>query len=327
MKVLLVDDTLTDRLIVESYLEAMGHTVVVGENGKEALKLYRQYDFDLILMDEVMPLMAGHEVAKAIRDIEDSMGIDAWVPIIFLSSRATSADIANGIECGGDDYLRKPVDEIILSAKMKSMQRISQMRRKLISLTRDLADANHTLNELAESDGLTGLSNRRRFDEAIRMELARAQRQQTPLSMMMIDIDFFKAFNDHYGHLEGDNCLKAVAQSLQQNARRVTDIVARYGGEEFVVILPDTKLEYARYIAERIRLTIQNTRISHELSCHKVVTASLGLHSCIPDSSTTVEDFIEATDQALYLAKRRGRNQVASSQHVLKDEQTVGANS
>lgn len=325
MKVLLVDDTLTDRLIVESYLENMGHEVVVGENGQEALQLFRQYDVDLILLDEVMPVMAGHEVAKAIRDIELGKGMDAWVPIIFLSSRASPTDIAKGIESGGDDYLKKPIDEIILNAKMKSMQRISLMRRRLISLTHELADANQALNQLAESDGLTGLSNRRRFDEAIRVELTRAQRQQAPLSMLMIDVDFFKAYNDHYGHLEGDNCLKSIAKILQQNARRVTDIVARYGGEEFVVILPATQLECARYIAERIRLSVQNSRMPHALSVHKVVTASLGLHSIIPDKNTTVEDMIEATDRALYLAKRRGRNQVAISYQDFENEQASGA--
>ena len=306
MKILVVDDSATDRFILESYLLDMGHSVVMGKDGGEAVILYQQGGFDLILLDEVMPVKHGTQVAKEIRELEQ----DDWVPIIFLSGRAKPKDIAYGIEAGGDDYLTKPIDDVILKAKLIAMERIAQMRRKLFDLSQKLAEANKTLTNLADSDGLTGLANRRHLDNQVERELARSVRNQEPISIIMCDIDDFKKFNDYYGHIVGDDCLKKVAQAMAAQAKRATDIVARYGGEEFTIVLPNTALVYARWISEKVRYAVEQLQIPHEFSANRLVTLSMGVYSGIPHPDETCSDILQKADSALYLAKLSGKNQV-----------------
>lgn len=306
MKILVVDDSATDRFLLESYLVEMGHEVVMGEDGGQAVELYKQGGFDLILLDEVMPVKQGNEVAKEIRALET----EDWVPIIFLSGRASPADIAFGIESGGDDYLTKPIDDVILKAKLIAMERIAKMRNKLFDLTQKLAEANKTLNQLAETDGLTGLANRRTLDHKVETELARSVRTQSPMSVIMCDIDDFKKFNDYYGHVAGDDCLRRVSAAMASQAKRATDIVGRYGGEEFTLVLPETNLVYARWIAEKVRYSVEQLRITHEFSNSRLVTLSMGVYSGIPQPDFTAEDVLKKADSALYLAKLSGKNQV-----------------
>lgn len=306
MKILVVDDSKTDRFLLESYLVEMGHEVVLGEDGGEAVELYKQGGFDLILLDEVMPVKQGNEVAKEIRELET----EDWVPIIFLSGRARPEDIAFGIEAGGDDYLTKPFDDVILKAKLIAMERIARMRNKLFDLTKKLAEANKSLNLLAETDGLTGLANRRTLDVKVDSEIARSVRSQNPMSVIMCDIDDFKKFNDYYGHVEGDECLRKVAKAMSSQAKRATDIVGRYGGEEFTVVLPDTSLVYARWIAEKIRYAVEQLKIPHEFSNSRLVTLSMGVYSGIPHPDFSATDILKKADSALYLAKLSGKNQV-----------------
>ncbi|RDH84528.1 MAG: diguanylate cyclase response regulator [endosymbiont of Galathealinum brachiosum] len=305
MKVLLVDDTKTERLIISSYLEKMGHSVVVAENGKQAVSLYHSEKPDLVLMDVIMPEMDGHEAARQMRHDEN-----LWVPIIFLSGRVEPDDIFAGIEAGGDDYLTKPVDFRILEAKMISMTRIAKMRRRLINVSTELEVVNSELKKLANVDGLTGLANRRYLDKYLRVEIARSIRNGHQLAVILCDVDHFKKYNDSFGHLKGDDCLKVVAKGLQSVCKRAPDLVARYGGEEFAVVLPDTSLEDAGQLAQAMCDAVSALKFEHPESEHKVVTISMGVYSDEPEKSHDSEFMLKMADDALYIAKDTGRNKI-----------------
>lgn len=308
MKVLLVDDSPVDRVISEAFLLELGHEVILGENGQQALELYREFKPDIILMDEVMPIMRGHEAARAIREHEDN-----WIPIIFLSARFTAEDIKAGIDAGGDDYLAKPLDQKILAAKMKAMERIAKMRQKLLEVSEELEKANIELQRQVDVDGLTGLANRRYLDRFLSHEVARCARSAQPLSVIMCDIDEFKRYNDHYGHLKGDDCIKMIANALTVRTRRATDLAARFGGEEFVLILPNTTGSDAIKVAQKIRDKVEALNIMHEKSSvTDHVTLSMGIYNATPTSMMRSEDFLHLADQALYHAKQNGRNKVTN---------------
>jgi len=306
MKILLVDDTQTMRMLMTAILEEFGHNVICCDNGKEAIDSYLREHPDLILMDVVMPVMDGYQAAIKIRAIDND-----WVPIIFLSTRTEPKDVATGIKAGGDDYLTKPVDETILKAKLIAMQRIATMRHKLIEVSRDLERANNVLQRLAEVDGLTGLANRRLLDRHLGREIARCTRTLSPLSVIMADLDYFKAYNDDYGHIAGDNCLKKVADALRRSISRSNDLACRYGGEEFCIVLPDTDREGAAHVAELLRDTIEKLKIPH-IKNGGTVSLSLGTSTTLPDKNCSAEELLESADRALYEAKQTGRNRVVS---------------
>ncbi len=309
MNILLVDDTRTEQQIMTARLTDMGHDVVCSSNGQEAIDQYRQYDFDLVLMDVIMPIMDGHEAARRIRTLEDD-----WVPIIFLSGRTDPDDIAAGIAAGGDDYLSKPVDETVLEAKLTAMQRIAAMRHQLIQVSNELEKVNGELEKLAHADGLTGLANRRILDEYMEKEINRAIRGKYPIAVIMIDLDNFKGYNDNYGHIAGDSCLKKVSKVLKHTVRRPEDLVGRYGGEEFCVILPNTDLDGAMFVAERIRKEVEAIKIPHSGNTnHKVVTLSIGTASHIPVQKNLSNQLLDAADRALYNAKMAGKNTVIAA--------------
>src|SRR5256712_1986295 len=209
MKILVVDDSPTTRAALKALLERMGHTVVEANDGKEALRMYRQDRPGLVLIDVVMPVMDGYESARHMRETS----ADEWVPIIFLSSKEDDQDLDRAIEAGGDDYLVKPVSFVVLNAKIRALHRIESMRSKLLDVSRDLASANRELEKLSRQDGLTGIANRRYFDSYLQTEVRRAARERQPLSLILADVDHFKAFNDHYGHQSGDDWLRQVASA------------------------------------------------------------------------------------------------------------------
>jgi len=305
MKILLVDDTKTERLILTAYLEKLVHDVINAENGQQAIKLFHDEKPDLVLMDVIMPEMDGYEAARCLRKNEHE-----WVPIIFLSGRVAPDDIVAGIEAGGDDYLTKPVDYRILEAKMTAMQRIAKMRRKLLNLSSELEVANSELKKLVNIDGLTGLSNRRYLDKYLRVEVARSIRNKHDLAVILCDVDHFKKYNDTYGHLKGDDCLKVVARALNSVCKRSTDLVARYGGEEFCAVLPDTSLDNAALVAEAMRAKVNALNLEHSASELKHVTVSMGVFSAVPETKTDAESVLGRADEALYYAKQSGRDQV-----------------
>jgi diguanylate cyclase (GGDEF)-like protein len=305
MKILVVDDSPTIRAAMKGLLERMGHTVAEANDGEQALQMYRQDRPGLVLIDVVMPIMDGYEAARHMRETS----ADDWVPIIFLSSKEADQDLDRAIEAGGDDYLVKPVSFVVLNAKIRALQRIESMRSKQLEMARDLAAANRELEKLSRQDGLTGIANRRYFDTYLLTEVRRAVRDKAPVSLILSDVDHFKAFNDCYGHQAGDDCLRRVAAALNLAGRRPADLAARYGGEEFVIVLPGTALGGAVDVAKAVSGAIGGLAIPHARSAvDRNVTLSQGIVSLIPETETASEDLIQRADQALYLAKQQGRN-------------------
>lgn len=307
MKILVVEDSRSNRLLLTQHVEQFGATALSAETGEGALEIYKRMKPDLVLLDVVLPDINGFVVAQRIRAMEQQ---GDWTPIIFLSSLGDDANIEKGIAAGGDDYLLKPVSQIVLGAKIRAMQRLVRMRGSLLAMTRKLDAANQELVRISSSDGLTGVSNRRFFDEAISLEWRRARRHSNSIAMLMCDVDFFKLFNDTYGHQAGDDCLRKVAKAISLNTERPSDIVARYGGEEFAVVLPETTIGGALMVAEKIRQAIRELNIPHESSPSGRVTMSIGIASAAPGFDNPPDDLIHAADKALYRAKREGRDRV-----------------
>ena len=307
MKVLLAEDSRSNQLLISTYIQEFGHEVIAVDDGKAAVDAFINERPDLVLMDVTMPVMDGYDATSEIRKFTAES--DDWVPIIFLSALAKPDDIAKGIEFGGDDYLTKPIDPIILNAKLIAMSRISKMRNKL-------EQVNQQLKILTVEDPLTGIANRRHFNTVFEKEFKRALRNNTALSLIMCDIDHFKLFNDNYGHQQGDSCIQRVANSLAKIAKRPGDLVARYGGEEFVILLPETNLEGASFVANLLLKRVSKEHIEHKYSLvADHVTMSLGVSNVTPerteDIEAAMENLLKVADNNLYLAKERGRNQVA----------------
>ncbi|HZF20620.1 MAG TPA: diguanylate cyclase [Burkholderiales bacterium] len=305
MKVLIVDDSPTIRAALRTLVEKMGHSVIDAEDGSKGLATYRDSRPDLVLIDVVMPVMDGYDAARQMRQIRP----DEWIPIIFLSSKEADQDLDRAIEAGGDDYLVKPVSFVVLNAKIRALQRIEATRVKLLDTSRELAAANRELENLSRQDGLTGIANRRHFDSYLLTEMKRASRERQPLSLILADVDYFKAYNDYYGHQAGDDCLRQVASALKSVGKRPADLAARYGGEEFAIVLPATALEGAVDVAKSLARAIEGLAIAHVRSgVSDKISLSQGVASLVPGNDTRPESIIELADQALYQAKQQGRN-------------------
>lgn len=308
MKILLVDDVQMERIQLAIRLKQLGHTVEMADSGQRALELYRDFEPELILLDISMPDMNGFEVSAKIRK-----QYPEWVPIIFLSSHDEPSMIANAIEAGGDDYLIKPVDKIVLNSKLIAMQRIAFMRRELKQKSAALAKANQELEQLAQEDGLTKVKNRRFVDQKLQEMILLHGRHELPLSVILLDVDKFKLFNDNYGHIEGDKCLILLADLLSNLFVRSGEVVGRYGGEEFVIILGYTDQEKAIKDASRIEAALAEAQIPHEYSeVSDVVTVSQGVFTLVPNGKESIEQIYERADKQLYQAKQAGRNQYIS---------------
>lgn len=303
MKVLLIEDSVSVRELLTQVLTQAGHQVHGMPTGDEAIASTELVTFDLILLDVEMPGLNGFDTCKLIRQ-----KLSHWIPIIFLSTHADDASFQAGIDAGGDDYLVKPVSHVILNAKLKAMQRIAEMRDRMEAM-------NKSLEHLSRSDSLTGLYNRRAFFDVAKRDWQGAARQNTPLSIAIFDIDYFKPYNDYYGHPEGDTCLSAVAHCLEVNLQRDMDVVARYGGEEFILVLPNTNLHGAQHVAERLCLAVEELHLPHATSpTSHVVTVSVGVCTTLTTSGCTLEDLIKQADISLYEAKNHGRNHVVSKE-------------
>lgn len=301
MKILLVDDSPTQRHAMSSYIKAAGHEPVVATSGEEALQLIDETtDVDLIIMDVEMPGLNGFETTKLIREY---LG-ERWIPIIFVTGRIEEESLKEGIEVGGDDYLIKPVSQVIISAKIRAMERITSMRDQLSKL-------NDELETLSQLDSLTQIYNRRTFNTLARKHWQTANRRQEPITALMLDVDHFKLFNDHYGHPAGDACLQQVAGAIKGALRRPEDILGRYGGEEFIVVLPETDELGAAKVGENIRRAVETLKLSHERSStSQYVTVSVGGASSLHTTGRTLDDLTKQADQALYKSKETGRNRV-----------------
>ncbi|MDO8206467.1 MAG: diguanylate cyclase [Gallionella sp.] len=307
LKVLVVEDSKVALKAISGFIEDMGVHPLLAENGRDAIELYTRERPDIILLDIILPDTDGYEVAKEIRRLQ---GKDEWTAIIFLSVMSKDEDLARGIEVGGDDYIMKPVGSVVVQAKVRAMYRLVKMQRALVKLAGQLNDANLELQRLSMTDGLTGIANRRMFDISLAREWRRCLRLKKPMSVVMLDVDNFKKYNDRYGHQDGDDCLRAVAQEVLRSAPRAGDLVARYGGEEFVMILGETDEDGAQWVAERIRQHVAGLSLPHKDSSYGHVTVSCGVSSVLPGQDLSVEMLVKSADNALYLSKNQGRNTV-----------------
>ncbi|SFV17481.1 diguanylate cyclase [Pseudoduganella namucuonensis] len=318
VRVLLVDDQL---IIVEAVRRMLSdqpdiefHYVT---DATMAARTAAQLQPTVILQDLVMPNVDGFELIKAYRDDP----LLRAVPVIVLSSKEEPKLKAHSFAVGANDYLVKLPDKLELLARVRyhSSAHISRLQRDqafrfLRESQKSLADANIELQKLAALDGLTGIANRRRFDDAMRVEWQRGQRDRQPLSLLMCDIDCFKMYNDSYGHLTGDLCLKKTAAVLTEHLKRPADLAARYGGEEFAIVLPDTALAGAMVVAEACVQHLRALAMEHpRAQPHGVVTMSVGVASVVPSPAGSVADLICEADRALYAAKRAGRNRACSA--------------
>lgn len=309
LKILLVDDSPTLRHTVTRQLQEIGHEVEDASDAQSALLAFSQFKPDLVLLDVMLPGADGYFVARQIRELESGK----WTPIVFLSARDADEDLARGIEAGGDDYLVKPISSTVLRAKLRAMQRLRGMSRRNEEISEALRHANTQLRHLSQTDELTGLQNRRGFDEAMLQELRSAQRDRIPLTLILCDIDFFKAYNDTFGHVAGDACLQRVAAILRSVCLRPRDKAARYGGEEFALILPHTPKSGAMTYARGLQAVLRQAAIANPKSAaSEWLTLSGGITTCIPDAAATCESMIQRADEALYAAKALGRNRFFS---------------
>lgn len=273
----------------------------------------------VILQDLVMPDVDGMTLVRFYRNNPATRD----VPVIVLSSKDDPNIKSDAFYQGATDYLVKLPEKVELLARIRShaksylaqkerdeaFKALSKMQEQLEQINNELATSNRELQRLSSLDGLTGLANRRQFDETLENEWQRAMRTDMPLSLIFADIDFFKRYNDHYGHQAGDDCLKKVAGALQGTVHRPADLVSRYGGEEFVMILPDTTDEGALAVAEKMLKTVRRLDIPHENSeATTQITLSIGVATACPKEGTNPDELIESADQMLYRAKERGRN-------------------
>ncbi len=306
MRILLVDDSRAVAAVIGARLEVIGHEVTLAENGEVALVRFRDAPPDLVLMDIEMPVMNGFEAVQRIRAMEATQDW-AWTPIIFLTASDTPENLVTAIEAGGDDFIAKTVPEAVLQAKMKAMARIAGLRAQL-------AYANRKLEAQASQDGLTGLYNRRYMDLRLDHQWAEACSSGAPFGLLMLDVDNFKKYNDHYGHQAGDDCLRAIAASLAEvvakaNGGLLRDaFVARYGGEEFAVLMPRCSAATLGALAGRLVAAVYDLGISHEQNADwGLVTLSVGGAHVVRADGKLAQLF-RGADAHLYLAKQKGRN-------------------
>ncbi len=304
MKVLLAEDSLTMMLTTSKIIKNSGHEVIPARDGKEALSLYFSENPDLVLLDVEMPELTGFEVAEKIRADD----INKWIPIIFLTGFADDENLSKGIESGGDDYLVKPVSQIVLNAKLNAMHRISEMQNKLLDLSHELSETNNKLQNSVITDPLTGAKNRLYLDECMKNEWFRGMRFKSDLSLLIVDVDNFKTLNDTNGHQAGDTCLIDLVKLFGSHLHRSSDVLCRYGGDEFVIVLPNTSEADAYEIGEKIRSSVLKYNTESEIEIHVAISVSIGCATCVPDDSKTSDEFLTYADKALYKAKANGRD-------------------
>lgn len=294
-KILLVDDQPVNIHVLRELFKNECE-VFMATDGEQAIAICQATMPDLILLDVAMPGMDGLEVCRQLKASEGTSDI----PIIFVTAYNNDQDQLHAFEVGAVDVIGKPFNSVVVLARVRA--------HLMIKLQTDI------LKSIAFVDGLTGVANRRRFDEESIKLWQHASRSKLPISLLMIDVDFFKLFNDYYGHSKGDVCLMSVAQSLRETLKRPLDLVARYGGEEFVCVLPDTDFTGLKSIGEEMLNNVRSLSIPHLMSKleSKIVSISIGGITVIPTSNDALMGGIEAADKQLYLAKTSGRAQLCA---------------
>jgi diguanylate cyclase (GGDEF)-like protein len=303
--ILIVDDNPTNLSVLSLALKSVGYKTRVAMDGASAIEQVEEDPPGLILLDVQMPGMDGFETCIKLK----SNPVLRDIPVIFITASADLEQKVKGLSVGAVDYITKPFQQEEVLARVKVHLELRFLTQKVQEQAIALQLANQELHRLANLDGLTEVANRRRFDDYLDQEWQRLKREQNALALILCDIDYFKDYNDYYGHQAGDACLKRVAQALHKCIKRPADLVARYGGEEFAIILPNTSSEGAVYIAQLIQTTIKHLSIPHHHSqVSSCITLSLGISSQVPNSDHDAHALVSKTDKALYSAKGNGRN-------------------
>jgi len=323
--ILIVDDNPTNLDLLSEVLEGHGYRYRVATSGRATFGAIAAARPDLVLLDISMPEMNGYEVCERLKADPET----ARIPILFLSALDEPFDKVRAFDVGAADYIGKPFQIPEVMARIEHQlarsrleldlerrnQELADKNAALLRLSEALEQANRELARLTVTDPLTGLANRRRIHEAIDEEWRRALRNREPVSALMIDIDCFKLFNDTYGHLEGDACLRSVSEAIRGSTRRAGDVVGRWGGEEFLVILSGMGRDDAGRQGERIRSAVESLAIPHQASsAASVVTVSVGAATVVPGEQREPNQLLAKADQALYRAKAQGRNRSVSAE-------------
>lgn len=319
MDILIVDDSEDQLLILKSILSEEGYTnihlVKSADQAFEILGLkniYKKEDIDLVLMDINMPEIDGIEACEEIKKYEELKDI----PIIMITAHREENHLQSAFNAGAMDYINKPINKTELLARVHSALKLKretdsrkERERELTEMAELLDEANKKLTRISYRDGLTGVPNRRYFEEFFIGEWKNSIREKEFISLIMVDIDFFKPYNDTYGHLKGDDCLKKVAGTLNDALKRPKDFLCRYGGEEFIAVLPNTDEKGVLEVANRFLRETKKLKIEHETSdAGKYVTISIGVATIKPEKRGQTNSFVKEVDQALYAAKQAGRN-------------------
>lgn len=295
LMILLVDDAPTNIQVLNEVLKD-DYRLFFATSGRDALRLIAESPPDLIILDVIMPDMDGYEVCRALK----TDPVMRNIPIIFITAMNQQEDEAIGLELGAVDYITKPFNPAIVRLRIRNQIELKRQR--------DL------LARLSHLDGLTGIANRRSLDEVLEREWRRGSRSLKPLSLLMIDIDHFKAYNDSCGHLAGDDCLRTVAKALKDQLGRAADVAGRYGGEEFLIVLPETDNNGAQVVAREILQGISNLAIPHPASpLGQQVTVSIGIATALAVREQQHTCLLKAADNALYQAKQEGRNRIVTA--------------
>ncbi len=332
-KILIVDDVPQNIEILNSMLKN-DYEVYFAVNGQDALNTATAVMPHVILLDIMMPGMDGYEVCRSLKN--DPVLKD--IPVIFITAMDRAENETQGLELGAVDYVTKPFNPTIVKLRVKNQLELKRQRDALSFKTAELhrtnaalqqanealeerriqlENANRLLGKMAIEDVLTGLANRRHFNQVLQAEIQRGRRYNDCLSLIMCDVDYFKRYNDYYGHMVGDHCLEAIGKMFHQIFKRAGELSARYGGEEFAVILPRTAPQRAHELAETLRIEIINLGIEHQCSdVARCITFSIGVVSATNCEERNMEWFIKAADEALYESKEKGRNCVSLFSHT-----------
>jgi diguanylate cyclase (GGDEF)-like protein len=314
MHILIVDDDATSRLLLKAMVTKLGHTCVVAEDGTTGWHLLTNGGVDVLLTDWMMPGMDGPELCRRVRNEPG----DRYIYVVLTTGLDHPEHILEGMSAGADDYLTKPVDSFAVQTRLVAAQRVTGLHRKLALTQEELERANLELLEQSRTDELTGLGNRRLMEEDLARTHARAMRVGRTYGVALFDIDYFKAYNDHYGHLGGDETLRRVASSIDMVVR-AGECAYRYGGEEFLLLMPDCRPTDSIFITgERIRQAVFEVGIPHVArpSDPLFVTLSGGVASWTPGSPLSFVEVLEEADEALFQAKSDGRNRVYAAPSV-----------
>lgn len=289
--ILIVDDEKSN-IDVLSHILKETYTVYVAKNGRNAIKMARAYSPDLILLDIIMSDISGFEVLAELK----SQDVTWAIPVIFITGLDSVVDEEKGLDLGAVDYITKPFHRSIVKARVRTHLKIVEQMGMI--------------ERLSMMDALTNIPNRRSFNDQLNREWGRAIRDGTPISLLMIDVDRFKIYNDTYGHLQGDVLLQAISKVFEQLVKRSTDCISRWGGEEFAVLLPGIGFHAAMELAERLRAKVEELIIPCDDGSPTYTTISIGVNTESPEPGRPVAGFVSRADEALYEAKESGRNRV-----------------